>query len=139
LVRSKRRLLPELTECSSREIVDLKQAGRDVEVEEQELCVTYSGDTGPGVFRLEPRLFTSRVLVLECTFLNPGTRQKGRRFGHIHFEDLVEHADRFQNEALVLCHLSQRHRWSELLDGVRSRLPDLADRIHLVGSDEDRG
>ena len=48
-----------------------------------------------GPLRPEPRLFDSRVLMLECTFLGDEQKDKGRLFKHLHLEDIALRAARF--------------------------------------------
>ncbi|MEE8139039.1 MAG: MBL fold metallo-hydrolase [Thermoanaerobaculia bacterium] len=133
LLRCKRRLAERFQGLSPGEVAELKRGGFQVEQTVEEVWLSYCGDTGPGVFDREPRLFGATVLLLECTFLEPQRRQKGERFKHIHVEDLVERAERFRNRALVLHHLSRRHRLSELRALIEERMPSLASRIHLLG------
>ena len=104
-----------------------------MEEEREVLRLTYCGDTGSGVFAGEPRLFEAQVLLLECTFLGPAARDKGSRFGHLHIEDIAAQAARFDNQHLVLHHLSRRFHRHELRAEIDRLLPDLAERIHIWG------
>lgn len=131
LWRRRKRLAPALAGLPEAEVAARRARGETVTEEHEELWLSYPGDTGPGVFTLEPRLFTSRALLLECTFLLAGHRERGAAYGHLHFEDLVEHQDRFRNQALVLVHLSRRHRPQDLLALAQERLPALAGRLHV--------
>ena len=103
----------------------------------EQLWVSYCGDTTARVFELEPRVLAAQVLILECTFLAAEMRERAVRHGHFHFEDLERHREDFRNEAVVLHHLSRRHRLHDLRRLVERRLPELAPRIHLLG--EERG
>ena len=133
LVRRRRSLRPELAGLPGAEIAERRRAGEAVEAEREEIWLSYCGDTGPGVFEVAPRLAESRILLIECTFLGAGRRERGAAYGHLHVEDLAEHADRLSGcEAIVLHHLSRRHRRQELEREVALRLPALAARIHLL-------
>ena len=55
----------------------------------EELWLSYCGDTSPAIFDLEPRLFTSRILMLECTFLGEAYRERGHLYKHLHLEDIA--------------------------------------------------
>ena len=131
LLRRKRRLRADLRGLPEPEIVALRREGREVGEEVEELALSYTGDTSAGVFDLEPRLFDSPRLVLECTFLGEELRDKGAQYGHLHFQDLVERAHRFRNRILVLTHLSRRHRPGELRERIDAELPGLASRIRI--------
>lgn len=132
LVRRKRRLAAALVGKSGEELVALRQQGVEPSEVVEETWLTYCGDTGPGVFDMEPRMFTSRVLMLECTFLGEEHREKGALYKHLHLGDIERRAGEMRNEALVLHHLSRRYRIGELRAEVRRRLPDLASRVHLL-------
>lgn len=132
LWRSKRRLAAAWAGRSGAELVELRRQGVETSEVLEELQLSYCADTGPGVFDLEPRLFAARVLMLECTFLGDEHRQKGERFKHLHIEDIVRRAAELGNEALVLHHLSRRHRVAELRAEVRRLMPELAPRIHFL-------
>jgi ribonuclease Z len=136
LWKLRRRLAPEYVGLPPAELIALR--GRGVETAEvvEDLWLSYCGDTGPGVFTAEPRVFASKVLVLECTFLGDKHRDKGARFKHLHLEDIVERRASFHNEALVLQHLSRRHKVAELRDEIRRLLPALAPRIHFLVEEE---
>ena len=133
LIRRKRRLIERLRGLPGAEIAAMRQRGEPTEREEEELTLTYCGDTGAGIFELEPRVFRAAVLVIECTFLGAGRRAAAEAYRHIHLDHLVEVAGRFENRAVVLHHLSRRYRPEELRAAVEESLPRLADRIHVMG------
>lgn len=132
LIRGKRRLAAEFAGLDAAEIVALRQKGVETAEVVEETWLSYCGDTGPGVFDLEPRLFDSKVLMLECTFLGEEHRDKGERFKHLHLGDIEARAGEFRNLDLVLHHLSRRYRVAELRAEVDRRMPELAPRIHLL-------
>ncbi|MFQ5349111.1 MAG: MBL fold metallo-hydrolase [Thermoanaerobaculia bacterium] len=133
LIERRRRLAEPYRELASEEIATRRRAGEEVEEEREVVRLTYCGDTGPGVFSDEPKLFDAHVLLLECTFVGSAARDKGRQFGHLHIEDIVEQADRFANRHLVLHHLSRRFRRPELRAEIDRLLPGLAERVHIWG------
>lgn len=134
LYRRVRRLAPDYEGRAEAELAALRREGITIEVESDLLVVSYCGDSGPEIFEREPRLFESRILVVECTFLDPGHVERARRYGHMHLEDLVVRRHRFENELIVLHHLSRRHTLAELRSRVERDLPELAERIEIVGA-----
>jgi ribonuclease Z len=137
LFRGRRRLAPTYAGLPPEELIALRRQGVDTSETVEEVWLSYCADTGPGVFDLEPRLFDSRVLMLECTFLGEEHRDKGERFKHLHLDDIAARADRFRNQALVLHHLSRRYRVSDLRAEVVRRMPELASRVHFLIEAED--
>ncbi|HEX6203746.1 MAG TPA: MBL fold metallo-hydrolase [Thermoanaerobaculia bacterium] len=132
LFRRKKRLRGDLAGAGRDELVARREAGEEITEVVEELALSYVGDAGPGVFDTEPRLFAAEVLVAECTFIGDELRDKGSLYKHLHLADLAAHAERFRNRAIVLTHLSRRHRRSELLAEVARRMPGLAERVHVL-------
>ncbi|HEY4590845.1 MAG TPA: MBL fold metallo-hydrolase [Thermoanaerobaculia bacterium] len=132
LWRSRRHLAAAFAGHSREELIGLRERGVDTSEVAEDLWLSYCADTGPAVFDREPRIFESKVLMVECTFVGEEHRDKGERFKHLHLGDIARHADRFRNEAIVLHHLSRRFRVEELRAEVNRRLPELAARIHIL-------
>lgn len=138
LIQARRSLAPALRGLDGAELARRRRAGERIDHVEERIEVSYCGDTAAGVFDLEPRLFEARVLLLECTFLGSELETKARQFGHLHVADLAAQADRFANEALVLIHLSRRHRLEELRQAVEQRMPNLAPELIVFGEHSNR-
>jgi len=136
LWRRKSSLAPEYQGLEPEELTRLRRRGAELSAQSERIVLSYCGDTGPGVFELEPRLYESPVLMLETTYLGAALRDRGRLYGHMHVEDLEERQARFKNDALVLFHLSRRHRPSELRRAVDERLAGLAERVYVWDVDE---
>jgi ribonuclease Z len=133
LLRRRHHLRPEFRGLGADELGRLRSRHTDLDRETEEIWLSYTGDTGPGVFDRAPRLAESRVVLTECTFLGEKLRRRGALYGHLHLEDLVDHADRFAGcEAIVLCHLSRRHTRRQLEAELARRLPQWAGRVHLL-------
>ena len=133
LVRRRHRLKRDL-ECASSEVLaELRHSGKEINESFEENWLSCTGDTSASIFESVPELFESRVLVVECTFLDARHEQRARHFKHIHLKDLVEVRERFANRALVLYHLSRRHRAGELRIAVRERLVPIVPEVHVVG------
>jgi ribonuclease Z len=132
LWRGRRRLAADFAGLSPPELIALRERGVETSEVIEDLWLTYCGDTGPGIFEREPRLFGARVLMLECTFLGEEHQEHGERFKHLHLGDIARWAGEFRNEALVLHHLSRRFRVEDLRAEVDRRLPELAARIHIL-------
>jgi len=134
LLRRRRRLAAEFRELAGEDLARLRAERVEIELESEEIWLSYCGDTGPEIWRLAPRLAASRLLMIECTFLGEEARQHGGVYKHLHFDDLVEHEEKLaRHEAIVLHHLSRRYTLGALRREVETRLPRLAARVHLLG------
>lgn len=120
----RRKLLPA---WQGRMEAEIREAvARDEEVTRRSLrpLVAFSGDTGVGFFSSAPReAFEAKVLLLECSFVEPEDLPRARSYGHLHVDDLAERAELFANEALVLTHLTLRGEPADLRRALARRLP----------------
>jgi ribonuclease Z len=73
------------------------------------------------------------ILITEVTFFRPEHRKdRIHKFGHTHLDDIIERAERFQNELIILAHFSTRYHETEIRRSVERRLPAaLKGRVHL--------
>lgn len=107
------------------EIARRKTAGEDLFVMEERLEVAYATDTLARVLETSPSILTSKVLILECTFLDDQKSRAASRAGcHIHLDDLIEGAYPFQNDHLVLMHFSQIYNPDDVHAILARRLPE---------------
>ena len=133
LWRVAQKLREDLHGVPSQEIAQRRKAGEVVSQEERVAEIAFSGDTRIEGLLNHPKVLGARRLVMEATFLDDRVSlEKARRSGHVHLQEVAEHADRFACETLVLTHLSQRYSLEEAAPIVRKTLPDdLADRVVL--------
>ncbi len=138
-VRSISKLRPEFRELPGPEIARRRQQGDSSLFELTERVeLAYATDTRASVLDSEPWLYGARVLVLECTYLDPSrTVEEARARGHLHLDELVARAERFSNEALVLMHFSQIHSPRETHAIVGERLRGrIAPAVHVLAPTE---
>jgi ribonuclease Z len=125
LIRRVAKLLPGLRGLSGREIAERRGRGEPVTSAVDRLELAYATDTLALVLDREPAILESRVLILECTFLDGRKPLADARAGcHIHLDELIERAHLFHNQALVLMHFSQLYRPDEVRDILARRLPE---------------
>jgi ribonuclease Z len=125
----RQKLVPELAGRDGREIAALRESGAPVTRREEIPLLAYPGDCGEEIFDACPELFRARVLLLECSFLLPEDRERAREYAHIHLDDILARAGRFENEAVVLTHFSQRYTPAEIREALRAIPDPLSDRI----------
>lgn len=115
------------------QIRDIRLAGNEVAEEVRMPLVCYVGDSAPAGLDAYPPLYESQILITEMTFFRPEHRkEKIHKFGHTHLDDIVERADRFHNELIILAHFSTRYHERQVRNAVERRFPrSLAERVHL--------
>ncbi len=117
-LRAEHRALP------PQEIARRRKAGEDLFDRAEQLLFGYATDTLPRVLETHPSLLRCAVLALECTFLDDRKKREAARRGcHVHLDDLLEMRPDFQNERVVLMHLSQLYRPDDVRRILDERLP----------------
>lgn len=118
------KLRPEFRGLPGAEIAARRLAGEAMTVHEDRLELAYATDTLISVFDHAPDLLRARVLIMECTFLDARKTLEAARAGcHIHLDEVIERADQFANEHIVMMHLSQLYRPSEVASILDERVP----------------
>ena len=95
--------------------------------------LAYTGDTSPAGLDACPAAFEAKILITEMSFIRPNhRREKIHKFGHMHLDDFLERADRFENELIICAHFSTRYHPLEVRRVVEPRLPPrLRERVRL--------
>lgn len=133
--RTTRRLDARFEGLPPDEIRRLREAGETVTHETTVPLICVTGDTKIEFFLDHEIVRRCKVLVHECTSWDD---QRGvastREWGHTHVDEWIEHAERFEGEALVLVHRSLRHTRRAALQVVRERFPEsIRDKVFVFG------
>lgn len=129
----RKKLRPDLVGQPESEIRDRRLAGEEVTHEVRFPLVCYVGDSAPAGLDGYPPVYEAQILITEMTFFRPEHRkEKIHKFGHTHIDDLIERADRFKNELIILTHFSTRYQDKQVQAAVEQRLPaSLRERVKL--------
>ena len=124
IVRKVAKLRAEFRGLDGSEIAARRRAGEPMVDHEDRLELAYATDTLVSALDRAPELYRARVLVMECTFLDTRKSLEAARAGcHIHLDEVIERADKFANEAIVVMHLSQLYRPDEVSAILDARVP----------------
>lgn len=128
------KLKPEYLDLPGKEIARRRQQGDDLFDHDERLELAYATDTLLHVVETTPSLLRTRVLILECSFLDERKAVSASRSGgHVHLDELLEKASAFENEALVLMHFSQMYSPAEVHAILKRRCPpELWERILVM-------
>ena len=129
---TRKQLRAEYRGRSSEEIRRLRvEEGVEVDESVESAELAFCGDTTIEVVELEEVVRTARVLVLECTFLDDKvTAESARDKGHVHLDEIIERAELFENEAILLTHFSARYRAQDVRRILANKLPPgLVERV----------
>ncbi len=129
----RRKLKPEFQKLTGDQIRDIRLGGTDVTHEVRKPLVCYVGDSSPDGLDGYPPVYEAQILITELTFFRPEHRkEKIHKFGHTHLDDIIERADKFQNELIILGHFSTRCHDVQMKQAVDRRMPaKLRERVEL--------
>lgn len=123
-VRRVEKLKAEFAALPGAEIGRMRRAGAPIFDQVEHVELAYATDTLPQVLDHTPELFKARTLIIECTFLDERKTVQAARAGcHIHLDELLPYAQRFENDAVVLMHFSQLYKPREVEGILTARCP----------------
>jgi ribonuclease Z len=132
VIEVRNKLKPEFFEKTGPELVELKRKGVEITRRIETPLISYCGDTAPGDFLTLPFVRTSRILLLECTFVEPDHVDRARAGYHFHVRDLRSVVPQLDNERILITHLSRRTAAAEARAVLRTELgPACDDRVLL--------
>jgi ribonuclease Z len=124
IVRRVAKLRAEFRGLPGPEIAARRLAGEAMTEHEERLELAYATDTLVSVLDHAPDLLRARVLIMECTFLDERKTLEAARAGcHIHLDEVIERADRFANDHVVMMHVSQLYHPHEVAKILDARVP----------------
>jgi ribonuclease Z len=124
IARRVSKLRPEFHDLPGPEIAARRRAGENMLEHEERSELAYVTDTLISAFDHAPVLYEARVLVMECTFLDSKKSLEGARAGcHIHLDEVIERADKFKNETIVMMHASQLYQPQQVAKILDERVP----------------
>ncbi len=95
-------------------------------------AVVFAGDGTVEPFRADPSLLDAEVAVVDCSFIDPGTRVAARLGGHGHLMDWIELLPELSCDALVLAHLPPETTAEGILERLPEELPGTATIVPWV-------
>ncbi len=124
-IEKRKKLKSEFRTLTGPEIARLKKERGDLFYDEETPLATFSGDTKIEFLLGSELARRSKVLFLECTYIDEKRPvERARKWGHIHLDEIVEHAEAFrQVERLYLIHFSSRYPRETILETLKRKLP----------------
>lgn len=108
LIEKRSKLRPDLVGLPQEKLVELKNAGETITNTFEVPLVCYTGDTMWGEHFDRPDVLNAKILITECTFVEPGDMKRAAVGQHLHLNDIAKLLEKTTAEAVVLTHLSRR-------------------------------
>ncbi|KAM4115451.1 hypothetical protein ACJW30_04G151200 [Castanea mollissima] len=131
----KQKLKQEYIGLPGNEIKNLKLSGVEITYTVTVPEIAFTGDTMSDFIVDQNNIdaLRSRILVMECTFVDNSVQVEGARdYGHTHISEIIGHAERFENKAILLIHFSARHTAEEIQRAVSALPSPLAGRVFAL-------
>ena len=105
ITEKRKKLKKEYLGISGPELKKLRESGAEIEQLISIPTIAFTGDTTIDAVINNEEFLKSKILIMECTHFNDSTVEDS-----IHFQQIVDNIDKFQNKWIILCHLSQKYR-----------------------------
>ncbi|CAN1156056.1 tRNase Z TRZ1 [Linum perenne] len=131
----KEKLKQEYHGLSSNEIKNLKSSGVKITDTVTHPEIAFTGDTMSDFILDESNVdvLKAKILVMECTFVEDRvTVEHAREYGHSHLYEIIKHADKFQNKAILIIHFSARYTVEEIEEALSKLEAPLAGRVSAL-------
>ncbi|MEX0655393.1 MAG: MBL fold metallo-hydrolase [Phycisphaeraceae bacterium] len=123
VLEQRSKLRPDLVGLPQEQLVELKNKGEQITQTLEIPLVCYTGDTMWGDLFDRPDVLEAKILITECTFLEPGHRGRASVGKHLHLDDIVRLLERSKAEAVVLTHLSRRTHLGAVRKAIDAAVP----------------
>ncbi len=124
----KKKLKEEFLGKTPTEIIELRKNGVEITREVYEPLVSFMGDCLGESLLDNCRIFQSKVLITECTFLDDGEEAMSKKKGHSHLKDIVhalnELDDEIKCEKIILSHFSMKYSERHIREMLDKAIPE---------------
>jgi len=132
-VELRSKLRADLVGLPQEQLVLIKEKGEEITETHEIPLVTYMGDTLWGKHFDRPEVLDAKVLITECTFIEPGHRKRASVGKHLHLDDIVRLLEMSTCETVVLTHLSRRTHLGQARKVLDEAIPrEHRDRVLLL-------
>jgi len=128
------KLKAEFVGMEGAEIGRLKREGTQITDNVMSTMLCIPGDTQIEFLLEQEQARKAKVLVHEVTVWEEDEINLDgcRRYGHTHISEMVKHCEKFEGEALVLCHRSMRWTRAHIEEMAKRRFPaSMLPKIHF--------
>ncbi len=136
ILAHKKKLKAEYAGLAGAEIGRLRKEGVEVQYDVDDPLVTFIGDCTGATLLEQTHIWSSPILILEATFLEPGEEALAIKKAHTHLSEIATAletlGDRVTCQHIVLKHFSMKYTRDQVLELVRTGIPErFRDRIRV--------
>lgn len=124
----KKKLKDEYLTLPTEQIIALRLSGTEITRDVYDPLLSFTGDCIGDCLLEHPEIFKSKVLVTECTFLDPGEEAMAHKKGHTHLQQIVHALNELDNEVkceqIILSHFSMKYSEKHIQDMLSKSIPE---------------
>ena len=133
VIERRTKLKPELVGLPQEKLREMKEGGAEITNMIEVPLIAYMGDTGPGSHFRREDVQAAKIVITECTFLDPTHRDRARVGKHLHLDDLIKVLPNLSAEHVVVTHLSRRLHLGQARERLDQAVPpEHRERVHLL-------
>ena len=123
----KKKLKDEFLGKDAAEIIELRKKGIEITREVYDPLVSFMGDCLGESLLDNSRVFQSKVLITECTFLDDEDEAMSKKKGHSHLKHIVHALNEMDGdikcEKIILSHFSMKYSDKHIRDALETGIP----------------
>lgn len=124
IMQEVKKLKEEYSKLPGKEIAELKKT-KEIFDTIKKPVFAYSGDSTIEIVRDNPLMREAKVLFMECTYIDEKRSiERARKWGHTHLDEILANREWFNNEKVVLIHLSRRYSSNYIQFVLNNKLKD---------------
>jgi ribonuclease Z len=124
----KKKLKDEFLGKDAAEIIELRKKGIEITREVYDPLVSFMGDCLGESLLDNSRVFQSKVLITECTFLDDEDEAMSKKKGHSHLKHIVHALNEMDGdikcEKIILSHFSMKYSDKHIRDALDKGIPE---------------
>jgi len=123
IIEKRKKLKEEYLKLNSRQIVELKKQGVEIDYPLEIPIVTYLGDTKYVDFSRLDYIKYSKILIAECTFYEDEHAGRAEAGKHMHITEFAKLLSDLDNEHIIVTHVTHRTSLREAKKILKQTLP----------------
>jgi ribonuclease Z len=127
------KLKPELVGLPQEKLTEMRAKGEEITRTLYIPLIAYVMDTSPGPALVREDVRKAQILITECTFFEPDTRERAKVGMHLHVKDLAEWMRVLECQKVVVGHISRR---THLVEARKQLMTELgrqkAEKVELL-------
>jgi len=133
VIEKRKKIKPEYAKLKSKQIVELKKQGVEIDYPLELPIVSYLGDTQFVDFSQLKYIAESKILIAECTFYEDQHSTRAQAGRHMHINEFANLLESMQNQYIIITHTTQRTPMNQIKKTLKEALSkETFDKIILL-------